>query len=170
MDIVIRPERGSDLTSIRTVNRAAFDTAAEAGLVEALRANGHATISLVAEVRNEVVGHILFSPMTFEERSEVARPLGLAPMAVIPAWQRMGIGSKLVREGLAQCGVLGCQAVFVLGHPDYYPRFDFVPASRFGIRSTYDVPDEAFMAIEIVEGALARAGGVVRYGSEFESV
>jgi len=170
MEIEIRNESPGDADAVRTVNRSAFDTPAEAALVDALRANGNAAIELVAEVNRQVVGHILFSPMSFDGACDARRPLGLAPMAVIPAYQRMGIGSRLVEAGLEECRRVGCEAVFVLGHPAYYPRFGFVPASRFGVRSTYDAPDEAFMAIELVEGALNGASGLVRYCREFDGI
>jgi putative acetyltransferase len=95
---------------------------------------------------------------------------GLGPMAVRPAWQRQGIGSQLVREGLEECWRSGYEAVVVLGHPEYYPRFGFVPASRFGLRCEFEAPDEAFMALELRSGVLSAGGGVVRYASEFSKV
>jgi putative acetyltransferase len=96
--------------------------------------------------------------------------MGLGPMAVAPDHQRKGIGSALVREGLKRCKQLGCQAVVVLGHAEYYPRFGFVPAARYGIRSGYDVPDDVFMIAELVVGALRGASGVIRYDEAFGSV
>src|SRR5437762_2911415 len=80
--------------------------------------------------------------------------MGLAPMAVLPREQRRGIGSALVRAGLDRCKQSGFSAAVVLGHPAYYPRFGFTPASRFAIKSEYDVPDEAFMALEFEPGIL----------------
>ncbi len=97
--------------------------------------------------------------------------MGLGPMAVIPERQRGGVGSRLVEEGLERCRLSGCEAVFVLGHPDYYPRFGFVTAARKNFRCAYDVPDEAFMLKELTPGALdASAGGLVRYLPEFDLV
>jgi putative acetyltransferase len=93
--------------------------------------------------------------------------MGLAPMAVLPARQRQGIGSALVRDGLGRCRELGYEAVVVLGHPGYYPRFGFVPASRFGIGCEYDVPAEVFMALELVPGALRGKPGTIRYHPAF---
>ena len=163
--LVIRREIPRDIPLIHGVNAAAFDTTAEARLVDALRAAGAATLSLVAEERGEIVGHILFSPVTIEGRPGLD-VVGLAPMAVVPARQRQGIGSRLVREGLAELRQKGCVGVVVLGHPRYYPRFGFVPASRLGLRCEYDSPDEAFMALELVPGALAGPPGLVRYHPE----
>ncbi|MGH8638095.1 MAG: GNAT family N-acetyltransferase, partial [Burkholderiales bacterium] len=93
--------------------------------------------------------------------------LGLGPMAVIPYLQRQGIGTRLVRAGLDECSRLGYRAVVVVGHPEFYPRFGFVPARTFGLRSEFDVPDEVFMAVELIPGALASAAGTVRYVPEF---
>jgi putative acetyltransferase len=165
--IRVREERPGDVAGVRAVNLAAFDTAVEADLVEALRVQcGDSAISLVAVDDEAIVGHILFSPMT--ALSSPGAPLmGLAPMAVVPARQREGIGSALVREGLAACRQRAIQAVFVLGHAAYYPRFDFVPASRFGIACEYEVPDDVFMALELVPGALGASSGTVRYHEAF---
>ena len=91
-------------------------------------------------------------------------------MAVLPQYQEQGIGSQLVREGLKACADLGYDAVFVLGHPSYYPRFGFEPARPKGFPSEYDVPDEVFMALELKPGALEDRKGTVNYHAEFESV
>ena len=88
-------------------------------------------------------------------------------MAVVPALQNRGIGSLLARAGLDQCRALACDYAVVLGHPRYYPRFGFVPASRFGLRCLWDVPDDVFMALEFRPGVLAGAGGLMSYQPEF---
>ena len=93
--------------------------------------------------------------------------MGLAPMAVAPLHQRRGIGSALVRAGVDEARQLGVDVVAVLGHPTYYPRFGFSPASRFSITCEYDVPDEAFMVRELRPGALAGKKGVVMYHAVF---
>jgi putative acetyltransferase len=93
--------------------------------------------------------------------------LGLAPVAVLPDYQRQGIGTLLIREGLKECVRSGFQAVVVLGHPDFYPRFGFIPASRKNLGCEYDVPDEVFMVLELESGALQDCGGTVKYRSEF---
>ncbi len=167
---IIRPETPSDLALIRHVNQAAFGQDAEADLVERLRANGNLTLSLVAELDGQLVGHIAFSPVVVEANPMDVAVVGLAPVAVSPNYQRSGIGSLLVKTGLAECRVLGYDAIVVLGHSHYYPRFGFVPASRFDLRCEYNVPDEVFMAQELRTGALAECAGLVRYQAEFNEV
>ncbi len=168
--ITIRHEMPEDIPAIRRVNEQAFDRAEEANLVEALRRRGVIALSLVAVKDAEIVGHILFSPVTIESGESTFDALALGPMAVLPSHQGHGIGSQLVRAGLEECRRLGHDLVIVLGHPDFYPRFGFVPASRYGIRWERDVPDEVFMVAELREGALTERGGTVRYQPEFASV
>ncbi|HMC54572.1 MAG: GNAT family N-acetyltransferase [Acidobacteria bacterium] len=164
----IRPEREADTPAIRRVNLAAFETSKEAELVDALREQAAPLVSLVAEDAGAIVGHILFSPVTLIGHPEITM-MGLAPMAVMPARQRQGIGSALVRDGLDACKRLGASAVVVVGHAAYYPRFGFTPASRFGIRCEYDVPDDVFMMLEISAGGLQGKSGIVRYHSALAS-
>ncbi|MFQ5349320.1 MAG: GNAT family N-acetyltransferase [Thermoanaerobaculia bacterium] len=164
---VIRPERSADAARIRAVNLSAFEGPEEADIVDRLRAAGVTQLSLVAEIGEELVGHILFSEVTVGE-GEAAKGMGLAPMAVLPAYQRCGVGSALVRRGVEILRAQRCPFVVVLGHPSYYPRFGFVPATRHGLRSEYDgVPDEAFMVLELAPGGLDGVTGVVRYRPEF---
>jgi putative acetyltransferase len=164
---VIRREGPGDAASVRAINLAAFEGPTEAEIVDRVRRAGGAQLSLVAEIGGELVGHILFSEVRIGDDRE-ATGMGLAPMAVMPAQQNRGIGSALVRRGLEMLRVDGCPFVVVLGHPAYYPRFGFVPASRHGVTSEYDgVPDEAFMLLELADGALAGVTGVARYRPEF---
>jgi putative acetyltransferase len=162
----IRPETEADRAAIRAVYEAAFETPAEADLVEALHGKGLSLVSLVAEVDGRVVGHILFSPVSLNEHAHL-NLMGLGPMAVAPDRQRGGIGSALVRAGLAHCTDLGCRAVVVVGHPEYYPRFGFAPADRYALRCEYDVPKDVFMVTELETGALTGASGLVRYDDAF---
>jgi putative acetyltransferase len=165
----IRTEVEQDREAVYALNRAAFESNVEADLVDALRIQADPRISLVAEEAGEIVGHIMFSPATLSADSEI-RVMGLGPMAVIPGRQHRGIGSALVKTGLEACKKLGYQAVFVLGHPQYYPRFEFVPASSYDISSVYDVPDEVFIALELIPGALSGKAGKMYYHKAFDGL
>jgi putative acetyltransferase len=163
----IRRERPGAEGAIARVNEAAFGGPDEARIVAAVRQAGQAAVSLVAVDRaSRVVGHILFTPVAFDAPG-APRLMGLGPMAVWPDAQRQGIGSALVEAGLRECERAGCQAVVVIGHPEYYPRFGFRPARACGLRTEYDVPDQAFMVAELDAGALAGREGLVRYLPEF---
>jgi putative acetyltransferase len=162
----IRSEQTTDAAAVGAVNEAAFGSSKEADIVDTLRRNSAGLISLVAESDGQVVGHILFSPVLLAGEFD-AYLMGLGPVAVLPPYQRQGIGSALVREGLNQCREMGCPAVVVLGHPQYYPRFGFVPASRYGISCQFDVPEEVFMILELQEGALQDLSGEVAYDEAF---
>ncbi len=165
----VRPEEQQDRDGVRAVHAAAFGSSAEAGLADMLRQQAHPVVSLVAVEESTVAGHIMFSPVTLLGHPEL-KIMGLAPMAVAPGYQRKGIGSALARAGLKRCKELGFGAVVVLGHPEYYPRFGFSPASRFGIGCDYDVPSEAFMLIELQPGLLNGASGKIEYHSAFKSL
>jgi putative acetyltransferase len=161
-EIKIRDEEVKDIEPIRRVVRAAFPSDAESKLVDALRANGKATISLVAVDGDDVLGHILFSPVTTTPPSDAKR-IGLAPVAVRPDVQSQGIGSKLIQEGLRVCRELGFDYCVVLGDPNYYGRFGFEKASPFGIRNEYGV-DHEFMVMSFRESGVT---GLVQYVPEF---
>ena len=160
--MTVRPETPADAAAVRRVTVAAFGQPDEADLVDRIRARAPGYLALVAEDGGEVVGHIAFSAVRVDGAPGL-RAVGLAPMAVAPERQRGGVGSALVEAGLAACRAAGVEAVVVLGHPAYYPRFGFAPARAFGLRDEYGAPPEAFMALELVPGALAEAAGTVRY-------
>ena len=162
MEINIRREEPKDILAVREILRAVFLTEAESRLVDALRENGKAIVSLVAVAGDEVLGHILFSHVTTAPPSDT-RGIGLAPVAVRPDVQSQGIGSKLIHEGLRLCKELRFDYCVVLGDPGYYRRFGFEKASPFGIRNEYGVDDE-FMMIRFSERGVA---GLVQYASEF---
>lgn len=168
--VIIRPERPGDSSQIRQVNELAFGQPAEADLVDRLRNVRAEGLSLVAEDdRGAIVGHILFTPVVVEGR--LVSGMGLAPMAVLPDRQRQGIGSQLVRRGLDDLRGRGCPFVVVVGHPEYYPRFGFEPASNHGLVSQWDdMPDPAFMVLILDAPAMAGASGVARYRDEFNEV
>ena len=167
MQIEIQTEEEKHLDAVREIVRAAFPTEAESKLVDALRANGKAVISLVAVSDGKVLGHILFSPVSTAPPGQ-ARGLGLAPVAVLPEAQSQGIGSQLIREGLRVCEELGFDYCVVLGGPKYYRRFGFEKASGHGLQNEYGV-DEEFMVIRFENGPpLAPAtGALVKYAPEF---
>ena len=177
--IEIRRERPDDVGAIREVNARAFGAPVEARLVDLLRARGQAVISLVAQRGDQVVGHILFSPVTITNRvdeaggqacaTESLRAVGLAPMSVLPEFQNQGIGSRLVRVGLAACQVAGYDIVVVLGHVAFYPRFGFATATDYGLQNEYDATD-AFMVLALRQGALDGISGLVKYAPEFHEV
>ena len=170
--ITIRPEREEDYAAIGEVNRVAFGRENEARLVGNLRksVNFIPELSLVAVKDGSVVGHILFSPIAIQVSNGNLPALALAPLAVRPEYQNQGFGSALVRHGLRQCRDLGHKVIVVVGHPEYYPRFGFSSARAKGLEVPFPVPDEAFMALELVSGALDGIAGLVIYPAAFDGV
>lgn len=165
-----RAEKSEDIEAIHRVNVAAFGREGEAELVDQLRGVA-STFSFVAVEFEQIVGHIFFSPVEIEgEGADDLLVLGLAPVAVLPTYQRQGIGSLLIQHGLEECARFGCKAIVVLGSPEYYPRFGFIPAREKGLRCEYTVPDEAFMVLELESGALDGWVGTVKYRSEFNKL
>jgi putative acetyltransferase len=162
--IAIRDESVRDVAEIRRVNELAFGRPDEAAIVDRVRDAGAVVLSLVAEVEGRLAGHALFSEVTID--GERVRAVGLAPMAVVPEMQRHGIGGALIREGLTRLAKDGFEIAVVLGHSEYYPRFGFIRASLRGLRWEHECRDEAFMAMELREGALSGRSGVVRYRPE----
>jgi putative acetyltransferase len=164
---VIRLERPEDASQVRIVNERAFEQPTEANIVDRLRQTCAASLSLVAE-DDGVVGHILFTPVAIEHAGRRVLGMGLAPMAVLPERQRQGLGSELVRRGLEILRERGCPFVVVVGHPEYYPRFGFEPASRHGLVCQWEgVPDPAFMVLILDADAMAGISGVAQYRDEF---
>lgn len=161
----IRAELPSDADGIRTLNRQAFESDAEAKLVDLLRERGRNIVSLVAVDEDQVVGQVLFTEVMVTPPAS-SKGVGLAPMAVLPGFQNRGIGTELGHKGLALCRDLGYDFAVVLGHTDYYPRFGFKKASDFGIGNDYGV-DDPFMALEFKPGVLGNFKGVAHYLPEF---
>jgi putative acetyltransferase len=133
--------------------------------VELLHARGKATLSLIAELQGTVVAHVLFSPVHLDPPHPRFKAVGLAPLAVLPSYQRRGIGSRLVRDGLRLCGDAGYDVVVVLGDPGFYSGFGFVRASENGLACDYG--DEHFLVTELRPRALHGIRGRVKYESEF---
>ena len=158
MEFIIREERARDVEQVRFLLQAAFPTDAESKLVDALRENGKAIISLVAERAEEVLGHILFSPVTTSPSGE-AKGIGLAPVAVLPGVQSQGIGSQLILTGLQLCQELGFDYCVVLGSPEYYHRFGFETASNHGLENEYGAGEE-FMVLRFTESRRIGPGAI----------
>jgi putative acetyltransferase len=166
MLIEIRKERPADIPAIRDLNKRAFDRDKEANIVDALRSNGAAVLSLVATFENRLVGHIIYSPA---EVGGVAG-LGLGPMAVLPEHQRQGVGSELIESGNRQLKDAGCPLIVVVGHADYYPRFGFKPARPLGITCKWAVPDDVFLVLVLDARKMNGVAGTAMYRHEFSTV
>jgi putative acetyltransferase len=162
MEYLIREEQAKDVDQIRYLLQAAFSTEAESKLVDALRANGKAVISLVAVCAEDVLGHIMFSPVTTSPPGD-AKGIGMAPVAILPAFQSQGIGSQLILAGLQICQEFEFDFCVVLGSPEYYQRFGFKPASDYGLENEYGAGEE-FMVLRFTDEEVA---GLVQYASEF---
>ena len=150
----------------------AFNQINEGTLVERLRKTSCfiSELYLVAEYENKVIGHILFYPIKINAGTRKCDPLALAPTVVHPAYQRRRIGSKLIVKGLTTAKKLGFKSVVVLGHSEYYPRFGFEAAHKWGIRAPFDVPEDAFLAIELTRNGLRNCRGTVEYPKEFNGL
>jgi putative acetyltransferase len=170
VEVTVRDESPGDAAAIHAVHARAFPTPLEARLVDALRDAGAVVVSRVAIISGTIVGHVLFTPVRVDSRGERASVLGLAPIGVVPEHQRRGIGATLLRGSLEHARAFGAGAVVLVGEPDYYARFGFVAAQRFGLRCKWPGTEEAFMALELVSGALAGCSGLVSYHDLFDSV
>lgn len=172
MNLKIRTESERDYPQIKNIHDNAFGQENEGNLIEKLRKNKNYVnaISLVAETNDKLVGHILFFPIQIINNERSHESLALAPMAVLPAYQNKGIGSELVESGLELARNKGYKSVIVLGHRDYYPKFGFEMAKNWNIKGPFDVPNENFMAIELVENGLNYVSGTVKYPDEFNEV
>jgi putative acetyltransferase len=165
--IEVREERVDDIAAVRNLNRSAFGQDQESNIVDALRANGAALLSLVATVNDQIVGHIVYSPASIDGNLMGA---ALGPMAVLPECQRQGIGSKLIETGTRKLEEAGCPFIIVVGHADYYPRFGFRPASKHRIKCEWDVPDNAFMLLVLDQAKMESVSGLAKFRHEFSSI
>jgi putative acetyltransferase len=170
--ITIRAEAIQDQSGVRAIVSAAFKRPDEARLVDKLRATDAfiPELSLVADEGVEIVGHILFSAIRIRTSVVAVPGLALAPLAVRPDRQKVGIGSMLVRQGLEKGRRLGHRVVVVVGHPAYYPRFGFVPARERGLEAPFPVSDAAFMVCELMPDALDGVRGQIEYPPPFAEV
>lgn len=171
MVLTIRSEAPGDAAGIRAVHLAAFDTPAEADLVERIRNSERyrPAFSILAVDDGEVVGHALLSYAELHHR-DIARPvLVLAPLAVAPQRQHRGVGTALMHECIGRADHAGEPLIVLTGHPDYYPRFGFRPASRYGITPPEALPDEVFLARPLT-GYQETFRGELRYPPAFDGV
>ncbi len=167
-DVKIREELFQDIDAIRAINEKAFGQLQEANIIHRLRANCDGLLSLVAFKDEKIIGHILFSPVTIEGHHGILKGMGLAPMAVLPEFQRQGVGTELAKAGIEILRKSKCPFIIVLGHPEYYPRFGFEPASRYRIRSQWEgVPDPAFMILWLDKTGINHVSGIAKYRDEF---
>jgi putative acetyltransferase len=169
--ITIRPEQLSDSTAVTSLLKEVFCQPDEAELVTALHRQKAVTLSFIALFSEQVVGHILFSDVTIANNPRDLKAIGLAPLAVLPAYQKQGIGSQLVRNGLIACRDAGYAIVSALGYPGYYTRFGFRPARYEGLFCTYvDQDNDAFMVLELDPGTLIMASGLVTFHPAFDAM
>ena len=168
-EVTVRAEEPNDARAIRRVIVAAFKGQLEADLVDTLRRYDKVSASLVATLGHAIVGHVLLSDVALHGPGLSPRGTGLAPLAVRPALQRRGIGAALMRAAIADAREAGYGFMVLLGDPAYYRRFGFRTAATLGLACEFEAPEEAFMALELAPGALAGAGGLVRYEPEFDA-
>ena len=167
MLIAIREERPDDAAAVREVNKLAFGEDQESTIVDALRTNGGALLSLVATVNGQVTGHIMYSPVTVAGNVKGA---ALGPMAVLPEHRRQRIGTKLIEAGNRKIKDAGYPFIIVVGHAEYYPRFGFRLASEYGLKCEWDVPDDVFMVLILDQAKMQGVSGLAKYRDEFSTV
>lgn len=169
---IIRSELPVDGPGIFEVNVKAFGEDEEARIVQTLRAGGdfNPALSIVADHEDEILGHILFPPVTIESPKGSVPAVALALLSVHPMYQCQGIGSALIEEGLEECRRLGHRICVVVGHPAYYPMFGFTSAKNQGICVGFPCPDDALMVLPLVPGALDGVGGMIRYHPALSSM
>lgn len=163
----VRPEEPPDFDAVYRLNALAFGGNEEADLLGRMR-KCVPYYALVAEREGKVIGHIAFSGLTLNGAD--ANLAGLAPMAVLPEFQNQSIGSELVRRGLEWMKREGFGAVFLIGHPSFYPRFGFEPAGRLGFTCEFPAPDDAFLVCQLANGALPERGGLIEYNEAFKGL
>lgn len=169
--ISVRQENKEDIRAIEVVHLSAFQGDVEVALIDSLRDSSGfiPELSLVAEFNSRIVGHVLLTRVRLQRDQGGLDVLALAPMAVVPSQSHRGIGSELVQSAVRRAKELGHAAIVVVGHPDFYQRFDFEPASTWGLHCNLPVPRDLLTAIELEAGSLA-GGGHVIYPSQFSQI
>lgn len=169
--IKVRAEAANDFNAIDVVNLSAFEGESEAQLVGELRKSPGfiPDLSLVAELNGRIVGHVVLSRVQLRSGGKAREILALGPMSVVPSQSHRGIGSELIDAAVARARPLCYEAIVVAGHPDYYRRFGFKPASEWGVGCNLDIPEDALLAMELVDGTLS-GGGEVEYPDIFRAL
>jgi putative acetyltransferase len=173
---IVRPEIPADYDAVRRIHTAAFGQPQEARLVDALRASYDLSpiVSLVVTREELIVGHILFTPIRIHplgaDPAQAPRAMSLAPLAILPEFQRLGFGAALVRAGLAECARVAQPVVVVVGHPEYYPQFGFRSARAAGLEVPFEANDAAFMVWEAFPGAARNIRGMIEYPAAFNDL
>lgn len=169
--ITVRPETAEDIRAIDVVHISAFGGEAEAQLVSALRESTtyNRELSQVAELGGRIVGHVLLTRVPLRKDGEEKHVLALGPMSVVPSQSHRGIGSELINASIRLAKEKGYGAIVVLGHPEYYKRFGFVPARELQVSCNLPAPEDALTVMEIVDGNLA-GGGHAEYPEPFISL
>lgn len=164
---IVRPETEADYALVRRIHEQAFGRPDEADLVEDMRPKVGTILSLVAIRKGQPVAHALFSRVVIECESGFDRGVALAPLGVLPEHQRTGLGTDLVRHGIAALKNRRHGIMVVLGEPRFYDRFGFKPALTFGLRSSFPAPPDYFLALPLDPGWCG-SGGLVRYAPAFD--
>lgn len=165
-----RAEIPADGPAIRAVHLLAYNRNQEADLVDKVRNNAAAKLSMVAELDGAIVAHVLFSPVLLGEGATAVHGLGLAPVGVLPHLQKRGIGTQLIQAALAKARSGDCPFVVVLGEPSYYARFGFEPARKLGVHCKLEAPAGAFMLLVFDKSRVVGGMGLARYGEEFDAL
>ena len=174
MNLILRKELPKDYPVVFDIVKSAFLNEAysdktEHFLVERLR-NSEAFVpdlSIVAELDDKLVGHILLTEINIVNKDTSSTSLAMAPVSVHPDFQGRGIGAKLILKSHEVAKELGYLSIILLGHDQYYPRFGYERADKFNISFPFEAPPQNCMALELVEGGLKNAGGLVHYAPEF---
>lgn len=172
--LTIREEEIKDYNEVEKVVEESFKTAEfsdkdEHNLVRRLRNSNEfiKELSLIAEDENKILGYVLLTKALIKAESTSYETLALAPLAVLPEYQKSGIGKNLMNKAIERARELGYKSIVVLGHEKYYPKFGFEKAIKYGVKAPFEVPDEAYMILELLPGGLNGVSGIVEYSKAF---